>query len=53
MLKERKAQNLKDWIRAAKSSHVTELTSFAKSVQQDYAAIYAACSLPWSHDHVA
>jgi transposase len=52
MLKERKAQNLKDWIRAAKSSHVTELKSFAKSVQHDYAAISAACSLPWSQGQV-
>ncbi len=53
MLKERNAQDLKEWIKAAKSSQVTELTSFAKSVQQDYEAISAACSLPWSHDHIA
>jgi transposase len=52
MLKERRAHELKDWIRAAKSSHVTELKSFAKSVQQDYAAVYAACSLPWSQGQV-
>ena len=52
ILRERKAQNLKDWIRAAKSSHVTELKSFAKSVQQDYEAISAACSLPWSQGQV-
>jgi transposase len=52
MLKERRAQELKGWISAAKSSHVTELKSFAKSVQQDYAAIYAACSLPWSQGQV-
>ena len=52
MLRERRAQDLKDWIRAAKSSHVTELTRFAKSVQQDYAAISAACSLPWSQGQV-
>ncbi len=45
MLRERKAHELKDWIRAAKSSQVTELKSFAKSVLQDYAAISAACSL--------
>jgi transposase len=52
MLRERRAQDLKDWIRAAKSSQVTELKRFAKSVQQDYAAIYAACSLPWSQGQV-
>jgi len=52
MLKERRAHELKAWISAAKSSHVTEFKSFAKSVQQDYAAIYAACSLPWSQGQV-
>ncbi len=45
MLRERRAQDLKAWIKAAKGSQVTELTSFAKSVQQDYSAISAACSL--------
>jgi transposase len=39
LLKERRAHALKEWIRAAKSSRITELTSFAKSVQQDYEAI--------------
>jgi transposase len=52
LLKERRAYELKDWIREAKNSEVTELKSFAKSVQQDYAAIYAACSLPWSQGQV-
>ncbi len=52
MLKERRAHELWEWIRAAKSSQVTELKSFAKSVQQDYAAVYAACSLPWSQGQV-
>jgi transposase len=52
ILRERKAHELKDWIKAAKSSQVTELKSFAKSVQQDYAAISAACSLPWSQGQV-
>ena len=52
MLKERRAHALKEWISAAKSSHITELKSFAKSVQQDYEAIYAACSLPWSQGQV-
>jgi transposase len=52
ILKERRAYELKDWIRAAKNSHITELKSFAKSVQQDYAAVYAACSLPWSQGQV-
>ena len=52
MLKERRAHELTDWIRSAKSSQITELKNFAKSVQQDYAAISAACSLPWSQGQV-
>ena len=52
ILKERRAQALKEWIKAATSSHIPELKSFAKSVQQDYAAISAACSLPWSQGQV-
>ncbi len=52
ILRERRAQDLMAWIKAAKGSQVTELISFAKSVQQDYAAIYAACSLPWSQGQV-
>ena len=52
LLKERKAHELKAWISAATSSHVSELKGFAKSVQQDYAAISAACSLPWSQGQV-
>lgn len=52
MLKERRAHELTEWIRAATSSQVPELKSFAKSVQQDYAAISAACSLPWSQGQV-
>jgi transposase len=52
ILRERRAQDLKAWIKAAKGSQVTELTSFAKSVLQDYSAISAACSLPWSQGQV-
>jgi transposase len=43
---------LKEWVAAATSSSITELKNFAKSVQQDYAAISAACSLPWSQGQV-
>jgi transposase len=48
ILREHRAQDLKEWIKAAKSSQVAELKRCAKSVQQDYEAIAAACSLPWS-----
>jgi transposase len=52
ILKERRAHELEDWIRAATSSQVPELKSFAKSVLQDYAAVEAACSQPWSQGQV-
>lgn len=52
ILRERRAQDLKEWIKAAKRSPLSELNGFAKSVQQDYAAIAAACSLPWSQGQV-
>src|SRR5438067_1013464 len=52
LLKERKAHQLKEWISAATSSPIAELKGFAKSVQQDYSAVSAACSLPWSQGQV-
>ena len=52
LLRERRAHDLKEWIKAAKSSPVSELKGFAKSVQQDYSAIASACSLPWSQGQV-
>jgi transposase len=53
MLKERQAEALDGWLKRAKQSHVTELGSFVNGIRRDYAAVYAACSLPWSNDHVA
>ena len=52
LLKERRTSALKEWIAAATSSSITELKNFAKSVQQDYEAVAAACSLPWSQGQV-
>ena len=52
ILKERKAQELTTWLRRARGSQVTELRSIAKSMQQDYAAIFAACSQSWSQGQV-
>jgi transposase len=52
LLKEHKAQELKDWLRQARGSHLNELKSIAKSMQQDYDAIYAACAQPWSQGQV-
>lgn len=52
LFKEHKAQALKDWLRRAKGSTISELKSLAKSMQQDYAAIEAACSQPWNQGQV-
>jgi transposase len=48
----RNAPALQDWLRRAKGSTISELRSIAKSIQQDYAAIEAACSQPWSQGPV-
>jgi transposase len=52
MLNQRKVQGLPDWLRRARSSRIPELKSVAKSLQQDYAAIEAACSQPWNQGQV-
>lgn len=52
ILKEQKAHELNDWLRRARNCQVIELRSLAKSMQQDYAAIFAACSQPWSQGQV-
>lgn len=52
ILKEQKAHELNDWLRRARNCRVAELRSIAKSMQQDYTAIFAACSQPWSQGQV-
>ena len=52
LFKEHKAQALKDWLIRAKGSTSSELKSIAKSMQQDYAAIEAACSQSWNQGQV-
>jgi transposase len=49
LLKERQPERLDDWLTRAKTSGVSELGSFVKGIQRDYAAVRAACSLPWSN----
>lgn len=52
LIKERQGSALKDWLRRANGSTISELKSIAKSIQQDYAAIEAACSQAWSQGQV-
>ena len=49
LLKERQAEALDSWLKRAKESRVTELSSFVNGIRRDYAAVRAACSLPWSN----
>jgi transposase len=49
LLKEHQAEGLDGWLTRAKESQVTELTSFVNGIARDYAAVKAACSLPWSN----
>jgi transposase len=49
LLKERQAETLSDWLKCAKASRVAELVRFANGISRDYAAVYAACSLPFSN----
>lgn len=52
LLRERKAEELKEWLRCVRTSQIPELQGLAKSIQQDYSAVYAACSQPWSQGQV-
>jgi transposase len=49
LLKERQVKVLDGWLKRAKESRVTELGSFVNGMRRDYAAVCAACSLPWSN----
>jgi transposase len=49
LLKERQVKALDCWLKRAKACHVTELTSFVNGIRRDYAAVRAACCLPWSN----
>jgi transposase len=49
LLKERRVTALDGWLKRAKESRVAELDSFVNGIRRDYAAVCAACSLPWSN----
>lgn len=49
LLKERRVAALDGWLKRAKESRVAELGSFVNGIRRDYAAVCAACSLPWSN----
>ena len=49
MVRERRANELSEWLEAAKQSGVAELTTFAAGLMADRAAVEAALTLSWSN----
>lgn len=49
MIRERTGHQLDAWLIAAEASHLPELKSFARGIQQDKAAVLAGLTLPWSN----
>ncbi len=48
MLRERRVEQLDDWLAQASACGVRELRRFALGLQQDYAAVRGALEYPWS-----
>ncbi len=49
MIREHTGQQLDTWLRSAQASHLPELKSFARGIQQDKAAVFAGLTLLWSN----
>lgn len=52
MIWEHEGHQLDTWLNEAEASHLPELKSFAKGIQQDKAAVLAGLTLPWSQGPV-
>jgi transposase len=48
MVRERKHQDLRSWMKEAIRSGIPELKSFVAGIERDYDAVHAALRLPWS-----
>jgi transposase len=48
MIREHAGQQLDTWLSSVEASHLPELKSIARGIQQDKAAVLAGLSLPWS-----
>lgn len=49
MIRERTGHQLDAWLTPTNASHLPELKSFAKGIQQVKAAVLAGLTLPWSN----
>jgi transposase len=47
MVRERKHQDLRSWMKEAIRSGIPELKSFVAGIERDYDAVHAALRLPW------
>ncbi len=47
MIREHTGLQLDSWLSSVEASHLPELKSFAKGIQQDKAAVFAGLTLPW------
>lgn len=52
IVRNRDAEGLRPWLDAVIEHKVPELSGFAKSLERDFNAVYAALSLPWSNGQV-
>ncbi len=52
MVRHREAKGLRPWLDAVIEYKIPELSGFAKSLERDFNAVYAALSLPWSNGQV-
>jgi hypothetical protein len=48
MIRAHTGQQLDTWLGEVEESHLPELESFARGIQQDKAAVLAGLTLPWS-----
>ena len=49
MIREKRLEDLSGWLTACGESGISLLQTFAKGLQQDYAAVQAALTEPWSN----
>lgn len=52
MLRERKSENFDDWLKRTIEGNLHALASFAEGLKEDYKAVKAGLTLPWSNGPV-
>ena len=52
LLRERRGDELRQWVEAVVASGIAELVAFARGLEQDWAAVVAGLTLEWSSGQV-